>query len=139
MTTTTDDTRRQALCEWLFANGYDPHDVPIRADLTIVDTTEGRVIRCEAFARRADGSLQLDERGENVATEIREVPLKTEPPAWWRPYEKPTREQLLATLERVRLAVFIADDEDVTDWQRGFRACAGRVLFEIDGEEPTGA
>ena len=41
-------------------------------------------------------------------------------------------------LNRVRLAVFIADDEDVTDWQRGFRSCAGRVLFELDTpKEPT--
>jgi hypothetical protein len=34
--------------------------------------------------------------------------------------------------ERVRQAVYIADTEDHTDWQRGFRACAGRVLFELD-------
>lgn len=131
--------RHDALADWLTANGINPADVPIDGDLTIADTEHGRVIRCEVFALTDDGKHQLDDRRENVATEIREVPLKTDPPAWWQPYEKPTREQLLATLERVRRAVFIADDEDVTDWQRGFRACAGRVLFEIDGKEPTGA
>jgi len=41
-------------------------------------------------------------------------------------------EQLAATLERARAAVHIADDEDVTDWQRGYRACANRVLLELD-------
>ncbi|WP_328941563.1 hypothetical protein OG259_07770 [Streptomyces sp. NBC_00250] len=38
-----------------------------------------------------------------------------------------------ATVERVREAVAIADDTDVTDWQRGYRACVGRVLAALDG------
>jgi hypothetical protein len=33
---------------------------------------------------------------------------------------------------RIRDAVFIADTEDVTEWQRGYRACANRVLYELD-------
>jgi len=32
-----------------------------------------------------------------------------------------------AIVERVRNAAAIADDTDVTDWQRGYRACADRV------------
>ena len=43
-----------------------------------------------------------------------------------------TTEELSAVIERIQHAVFIADDEDVTDWQRGFRSCAGRVLHEIN-------
>lgn len=29
------------------------------------------------------------------------VPLQVEPPEWWQPYEKPTRDELLAALDRV--------------------------------------
>lgn len=35
-------------------------------------------------------------------------------------------------LDHVRSAVHIADDEDVTDWQRGYRACAERALTALD-------
>lgn len=97
-----DDTRQTALAEWLFANGFDPHDVPIDADLTITDTDGGRLIRCEVLTRGVDGALVLDDRSEKPATEIRALPLKLEPPEWWTPYEKPTREQLLAVVGRVR-------------------------------------
>lgn len=31
------------------------------------------------------------------------------------------------TLDAVRTAIALVDDEDVTDWQRGYRACADRV------------
>jgi hypothetical protein len=41
--------------------------------------------------------------------------------------------QLPVRLAAVRAAVHIADDEDVTDWQRGYRACANRVLAALDG------
>lgn len=36
----------------------------------------------------------------------------------------------------VRAAIHIADDHDVTDWQRGYRACAERVLAALD-EQPA--
>jgi hypothetical protein len=41
--------------------------------------------------------------------------------------------QLPVRLAAVRAAVHIADDEDVTDWQRGYRACANRVLAAFGG------
>lgn len=44
-------------------------------------------------------------------------------------------EQAEAAIERVRAAVHIADDEDVTDWQRGYRACAIVATQALD--EPT--
>ncbi|MEK9524048.1 hypothetical protein MIU24_32445 [Streptomyces venezuelae] len=37
-----------------------------------------------------------------------------------------------AIAERVRTAVAIADDTDVTDWQRGYRACTARVLAALE-------
>jgi hypothetical protein len=45
------------------------------------------------------------------------------------------RDQLQAALARVRRAVHIADAEDRTDWQRGYRACANRVTAELDSSE----
>lgn len=43
------------------------------------------------------------------------------------------REQLAAAITRITAAAHVADDEDVTDWQRGYRACADRVLAALDG------
>lgn len=102
MAVQTDLGRRTALCDWLTANGIEPNAVPVDGDLTIIDTDEGRAIRVEVFVRTEDGKLALDERGVDVAMEVRTVPLVVEPPEWWTPYEKPTREQLLAVIERVR-------------------------------------
>jgi hypothetical protein len=98
----TDWSRRTALADWLTTNGIDPHDVAADGDLTIIDTEQGRVIRCEVFARSAEGAVQLDERGENIAVKMVTLPLKVEPPEWFEPYEKPTREQLLTAADRVR-------------------------------------
>jgi len=102
MAVQTDWSRRAALCDWLTANGIEPHTVPVDGDLLIVDTEQGRAIRVEVFVRTEGGGIVFDERGEREAREIREVPLTVEPPDWWQPYEKPTREQLLAAVERVR-------------------------------------
>jgi len=96
----TDWSRRAALCDWLTANGIEPNIVPIDGDLTIGDTEHGRVIRCETFVQK-DGAKVMDPRG-GEAYEIRTVPLLVEPPEWWTPYEKPTRETLLAAVDRVR-------------------------------------
>jgi hypothetical protein len=97
----TDWSRRTALADWLTANGINPHDVPIDGDLLIEDTDDGRAIRYETFVRTETGAKVMDPRGRD-AYETHSVPLKTKPPAWFEPYEKPTREQLLATVERVR-------------------------------------
>lgn len=97
------DTRRHAVCEWLTANGISPNTVPQDADLTIKDGPGGtRVIAYEAFVLDADGNKQADERGNRIAIETRTAPLLVEPPTWWEPYEKPTREDLMATLDRVQ-------------------------------------
>lgn len=49
------------------------------------------------------------------------------------------RARATATIERVRHAVHIADTDDRTDWQRGYRACTERALAALDGEQPTPA
>lgn len=116
MAVQTDWSRRTALREWLTANGIEPNTVPVDGDLTIVDTDGGRVIRCEVYALAEDGRLQLDDRGVSEARETRTVPLVVEPPVWWTPYEKPTREQLLAAVERVRkLHAAVPDHGRFTD------------------------
>lgn len=40
-------------------------------------------------------------------------------------------ERAEAALERVREVIHIADRADVTDWQRGYRACADRVVGAV--------
>lgn len=46
-------------------------------------------------------------------------------------------ERAEATVARVRAAVHIADEQDVTDWQRGYRACAERALAALDQSAPA--
>ena len=41
------------------------------------------------------------------------------------------------TIDRVRHAVRIADAEDATDWQRGYRACSERALTALDDQAPA--
>lgn len=46
-------------------------------------------------------------------------------------------DQYAATLTRIRRTIHIADAEDATDWQRGYRACANRVTTELDHSAPA--
>lgn len=111
MAKTPNEGRREALCQWLTANGINPSDVPIDADLTITTEPDGtRLIRYEAFVLDADGHRIVDERGQDVAIETRTTRLNVEPPDWWKPYEKPTREQLAADLEQARTAITEQDE-----------------------------
>ncbi|MFJ8727695.1 hypothetical protein [Streptomyces sp. NPDC093269] len=86
--------RREAVCAWLTANGIDPKNVPQDADITISEGAGGRVISCEVFDLDPDGLRQIDERGNRAAVTVVTVPLKVEPPTWWKPYQKPTSDQL---------------------------------------------
>lgn len=96
------DSRREAVCAWLTANGINPNHVPNDADMAIrtIDD-ESRVIAYEAFVVSEDGHPQADQSGTGVARVARTVPLLVDPPEWWEPYEKPTRDQLLAVVGRV--------------------------------------
>lgn len=101
MTEPTD--RREALCQWLSANGIDPDHVPVDADMTITTVdNDVRQLHCEVFVTDANGRRMLNERRTTVARATVTVPLLAQPPNWWQPYTKPTREQLLATLTAVR-------------------------------------
>jgi hypothetical protein len=105
--------RRQELCAWFTANGIEPHDIPIDGDCTIVEEDGVRTIRYEAHVRTPDRHLMLNERGTDMAIEVRTAQLLAEPPDWWQPYEKPTREQAIeqrdgAYRERAHLVALLA-------------------------------
>lgn len=91
--------REHAIRAWLIANEIDPKDVLLDADMTIEDGPDGRMLRVEVCDLTKDGRRQIDERGKSVATKFVTVPLKSEPPEWWQPYQKPTREQLLEAMK----------------------------------------
>lgn len=59
------------------------------------------------------------------------------------PLDHLTSDQLDALydqLDHVRTAVHVADTEDVTDWQRGYRACSDMALTALNGpKEQPGA
>lgn len=96
------DDRLDALRAWLKANNINPSDVPIRGDLYLEpDPAGGQRIVYEAFHLTADGHRHVDERGENAAIERRATPLLVDPPDWWEPYRKPTRNQLLEAVDRI--------------------------------------
>lgn len=139
----TDWGRRDALCNWLTANGINPADVPIDGDLAIVETDAGRAIRVEVEVRNEDGRVLLDEREHRAARELRTVPLLVEPPDWWEPYEKPTRTTLLAAVERVRKAVTALHADAASARQMGhetsalaIEGSARRISLALDEEQP---
>jgi hypothetical protein len=94
--------RREAVCAWLTANGINPKHVPADADMIISEGTGGRFLCCEVFDLTTDGHRQVDEHGTGVAVTVIAMPMKVEPPSWWKPYEKPTRDQLLDVVEQIR-------------------------------------
>ncbi|MEW2187685.1 hypothetical protein AB0900_30840 [Streptomyces cellulosae] len=103
MMPTWPDDRLDAIRAWLKANNINPSDVPIRGDLYLEpDPDGGQRIAYEAFHLDSQGRKHVDERGTGAAIERRTTPLLVDPPDWWEPYRKPTREQLLEAVTRVR-------------------------------------
>ncbi|MGW3383315.1 hypothetical protein ACWDCO_24405 [Streptomyces albogriseolus] len=97
------DGRLDAIRAWLKANNINPSDVPIHGDLYLEpDPAGGQRIAYEAFHLDSEGRKHVDERGESAAIERRTTPLLVDPPDWWEPYRKPTRDQLLEAVDRVR-------------------------------------
>lgn len=95
--------RREAYCAWLTANRIAPGDVLLDSDVYLDTTDDGtRVIVYEGCTRDAQGRKHVNERGDGVALERRTTPLLVDPPDWWEPYRKPTRDQLLDVLAKVR-------------------------------------
>ena len=94
--------RQQTIAAWLDANGISPNNVPVDADMTIEDSSDGRTIRCEVFARDSAGRIQVDDSGRHTARRFVVVPLTVDPPDWWEPRVKPTRDDLLDVLGKVQ-------------------------------------
>lgn len=98
--------RREAYAAWLTANNINPNLVLLDADVYIDTAPDGtHHIVYEACHLTPDGHRQVNERGDGVAVERRTTPLLVEPPDWWEPYRKPTREQFLNVLEHVKALV----------------------------------
>jgi hypothetical protein len=94
--------RREVLCDWLRANGINPDDVPLDADMTITTADNGaRWLWCEVYARDATGHVVVNVQGDAATRTTVTVPLTTEPPDWWQPHVKPSREQLLEAIAAV--------------------------------------
>jgi hypothetical protein len=84
--------RREAMSRWLAANGIDPDDVPLHADVTVDTGHDGRrVILYEAFQRGSNGSILVSDDGTSAAVEERTTPLTTEPPVELASYVDPPR------------------------------------------------
>lgn len=82
--------RRDALLDWVRANGIDPNAVPIDRDMTIEDGPDGgRVIRYWAYVLTSDGSKQTDRQTDGALLEQRTTPLVVPPPADWPVYAVP--------------------------------------------------
>ena len=95
--------RRDAYRAWLTANNIDPGHVPLDGDVYLDTDPDGaRHIVYEAFHLDSEGRRQVNERGDGAATERRTTPLLVDPPDWWHPYRKPTRDQLLNVLQDVK-------------------------------------
>lgn len=131
--------RQEATAAWLDANGIPARNVPLDADITIEDTPDGRTLRCEVFHLTADGHRQVDEHGQRIAIVFVTVPLRTEPPEWWQPHVKPTRDDLLDTVDKLR--ALTAEDrpgaapgeqERGAGWGEAMRA----VRNILDGKQP---
>ena len=69
-----------AVADWLRANGIDPGDVPLDANLSIEEATEGRVVRFDAVVREA-GGIVYDPAARGPRIETKTTPLMVEPPA----------------------------------------------------------
>lgn len=110
--------RREAVCAWLTANNIQPDGVPIDTDLYIEPGPDGTPhIHYEAFHLDSTGHRHLDERGQDAAIETRTTPLLVDPPDWWKPHRKPTRDQLLENIQREKreLATLIEAAKDFTN------------------------
>jgi hypothetical protein len=122
-------TIRPEILNWLTALGINPADVPIDSDMVIrPGTNGGRALHYEAFVRDADGYKCAGPDGWAVR-EARTVPLTVDPPPTWRPHEKPTREQLLAAVERVRALAEAANTKP-----KAWALHPAAVLSALDGK-----
>ena len=129
--------RRDAYRAWLTANDIDPGHVPLDADVYLDTDPDGaRHIVYEVFHLDSEGRKQVNERGDGAATERRTTPLLVDPPDWWQPYRKPTRDQLLNVLQDVKQ---LADEQgEMNDYIERARLRAVLALaFDREGLESS--
>ncbi|MEU5608419.1 hypothetical protein AB0H03_06625 [Streptomyces sparsogenes] len=82
----------------------------------------------------ADAVLAVRDREmEQLRTELAAAQRELTTSETARAHLRAVRDRLAAAITRVTAAVHVADDEDVTVWQRGYRACTDRVLAALDG------
>ena len=79
-----DTGRREELKAWLQANGIDPADVPIHANISIEPTKPrgAHLIRYTVYLRDTSGRKYQDPATHDAAQEERTVPLLVQPPRW---------------------------------------------------------
>jgi hypothetical protein len=77
------EEERQALCEWLSANGITPGNVPIESTFTIVESSEGRrLIHYTKVVRdERTGNIMAGEDGYPVTRDA-SAPCLVDPPPW---------------------------------------------------------
>lgn len=130
--------RREAYAAWLTANNINPNDVLVDADVYIETHPDGtRHIVHEACHLDAEGRRQINERGDGIALECRTTPLLVEPPDWWEPYRKPTRDQLLATVQVVRALADAGPPSELAvhgEWERGWDSAMEAVRKTLDSK-----
>jgi len=130
--------RHQAYCAWLTANNIDPKLIPLDGDITIVESGGQRHIHYEALDLDADGRKHLDERRQKVAMSRRSTRLLVEPPDWWEPYEKPTRDDLLELLTQIRELAAAGPTSGAAipgEWEFGWDAAMEAVVKLIGDKE----
>jgi hypothetical protein len=78
------EEERQALCEWLTANGIDPNTVPLYdSGLRITEQDGQRIICYTEYVLTDTGRKQTNpDDSRKVWMRPASVPCKTEPPAW---------------------------------------------------------
>ncbi|MGW8988702.1 hypothetical protein ACWGRF_02005 [Streptomyces zhihengii] len=126
---------RTSIAEWLTALSLTIGDIPASSDLYITGTGDARTLHYEVCIRGTDGRFLLDLDGEPIA-EQRTTPVTVEPPQHWQPRQRPTREQLLAAVERARV---IADELTQTGcpWTGDEPGAGRRILAALRTTPPS--
>lgn len=124
------DQRRDDYAAWLTSLGVDINTVPLDAEFRISRPDDAPpTLTVEVFRTDADGKRIRS--GDNLMRDWLTVPLAIEPPGGHLP-NQPSREQLLAALERVRKLA----DQWAMLRMHGGDAYELRAALDIPGARP---